>query len=163
MVWPALMQLAEKSDHDFFVGFVEVPGGLIGQDQLRLIDQRPRNRHALLLSAGKLRRQMRQAVAQSHALQRFRGLPFVRDTVKILRQHHVFERVQIGHQVKLLKHEADLSPRGSAPGRFRSRFARSTPSTTTWPDVSVSSPPRILISVVLPEPEGPISATHSPA
>src|SRR5438045_6676058 len=37
------------------------------------------------------------------------------------------------------------------------------PSTTTRPAVSVSSPPRILISVVLPEPEGPIRATHSPA
>src|SRR4029077_3168049 len=30
------------------------------------------------------------------------------------------------------------------------------------PDVSVSRPPRILISVVLPEPDGPMSATHSP-
>src|SRR4029077_592486 len=32
----------------------------------------------------------------------------------------------------------------------------------TCPEVSVSSPPRILISVVLPEPEGPMRATHSP-
>src|SRR5208282_452211 len=37
-----------------------------------------------------------------------------------------------------------------------------TPSTTTCPDVSVSKPPRMLMRVVLPEPEGPISATHSP-
>src|SRR6478672_13241341 len=42
-------------------------------------------------------------------------------------------------------------------------LARSTPSTTTRPLVSVSSPPRILISVVLPDPDGPINATHSPA
>src|ERR1700675_4409048 len=41
-------------------------------------------------------------------------------------------------------------------------FARSTPSTMTRPEVSASRPPRILISVVLPEPEGPMSATHSP-
>src|SRR5208282_1893624 len=40
-------------------------------------------------------------------------------------------------------------------------FERSTPSTTTWPEFSLSSPPRILISVVLPEPDGPMSATHS--
>src|SRR5208282_3697864 len=33
----------------------------------------------------------------------------------------------------------------------------------TWPEVSASNPPRILINVVLPEPDGPISATHSPA
>src|SRR5712692_283953 len=32
----------------------------------------------------------------------------------------------------------------------------------TCPEVSVSSPPRILMSVVLPEPEGPMRATHSP-
>src|SRR6202790_2503708 len=32
----------------------------------------------------------------------------------------------------------------------------------TRPEVSASRPPRILISVVLPEPEGPMSATHSP-
>src|SRR5260370_25476662 len=31
----------------------------------------------------------------------------------------------------------------------------------TRPEVSVSRPPRILISVVLPEPEGPMRATHS--
>src|SRR5580704_4394325 len=32
----------------------------------------------------------------------------------------------------------------------------------TRPEVSVSRPPRTLISVVLPEPDGPIRATHSP-
>src|SRR5207245_11223152 len=32
----------------------------------------------------------------------------------------------------------------------------------TRPEVSVSKPPRMLMSVVFPEPEGPISATHSP-
>src|ERR1700676_3204606 len=32
----------------------------------------------------------------------------------------------------------------------------------TRPEASVSRPPRILISVVLPEPDGPMSATHSP-
>src|SRR5258708_40264320 len=37
------------------------------------------------------------------------------------------------------------------------------PSTTTRPEVSVSRPPRILMSVVFPEPEGPIRAIHSPA
>src|ERR1700730_10226200 len=32
----------------------------------------------------------------------------------------------------------------------------------TRPEVRVSRPPRILIKVVLPEPDGPMSATHSP-
>ena len=37
------------------------------------------------------------------------------------------------------------------------------PSTTTRPELRVSSPPRILMSVVFPEPEGPMRATHSAA
>src|ERR1700736_1462905 len=37
------------------------------------------------------------------------------------------------------------------------------PSTTTRPEVGWSSPPRILIKVVLPEPDGPMMAIHSPA
>ena len=37
----------------------------------------------------------------------------------------------------------------------------SCPPTTTRPDVGVSRPPAIEISVVLPDPEGPTSATIS--
>src|SRR6266571_2587624 len=51
---------------------------------------------------------MRQAVAHAHALQRFLGSFFVRDAVKILRQHYVFERREIRHKMKLLENEADL-------------------------------------------------------
>ena len=49
---------------------------------------------------------MIQPVAQAHASQRFGGLFFVRDAVKILRQHHILERREIRHQMKLLKHES---------------------------------------------------------
>ena len=37
------------------------------------------------------------------------------------------------------------------------------PSTRALPEVGESSPPRMLMSVVLPEPEGPMMAIHSPS
>src|SRR6516162_4775970 len=51
---------------------------------------------------------MRQPVAQANALQSLGGLRLVRDAVKILREHHVFERIQVRQEMKLLEHEADL-------------------------------------------------------
>ena len=101
-----VVQFAENLDDDGFVGFVEIAGGLVGQNDFWLIDQRTRDGHALLLAAGKLRGEMRQAVAQAHALQRFFGLLFVRDTMEILREHHVFHRREIRYEMKLLEDEA---------------------------------------------------------
>src|SRR5437868_307111 len=106
-----IVQLAENVDDDSFVGFVEVAGGLVSKNQLRLIDQSARDGYPLLLATGKLRGQMREAVAEAHAFEGFFGLFFVRDAVKILRKHYVFERGQIRHQMELLKNEAYFSAR----------------------------------------------------
>src|SRR3954466_15362119 len=43
-----------------------------------------------------------------------------------------------------------------------SRPRMSVPSTSTWPELGVSTPPRMCSSVDLPEPEGPTMATNSP-
>src|SRR5579863_3848065 len=51
---------------------------------------------------------MAQAVAQADALERLRGLRFIRDAVEVLREHDVFHRGEIGHQVVLLKYKSDL-------------------------------------------------------
>ena len=51
---------------------------------------------------------MRQAVAQTDAVQCLRSLRFVRDAVKILRQHHVFQRGEIRHKMELLEDKADF-------------------------------------------------------
>jgi hypothetical protein len=64
--------------------------------------------HTLLLAAGKLRRKMRQALSQSHAMQRISGLLLVGDAVEVLRKHNVLDRVQVRHQMKLLENEAHL-------------------------------------------------------
>ena len=68
------VQLAEKFHDDGFVGFVEIAGGLVGEDQLGLIDQGAGDRDALLLAAGELRGEMREAVAEADATQGFGGL-----------------------------------------------------------------------------------------
>src|SRR5262245_55345265 len=43
-----------------------------------------------------------------------------------------------------------------------SRAQMSMPSTSTWPELGVSTPPMMCSSVDLPEPEGPTMATNSP-
>ena len=87
---------------------VKIASGLVGQDDLRLIDQRPRDSHALLLAAGELRRKMCQAVTHADAAQSLLRLLFMRDAVEILGEHDVFERVEIGNEVKLLEDETDF-------------------------------------------------------
>src|SRR6267143_497539 len=103
-----VVQFAENLDDDGFVGFVEIAGWLIGENDLRLIDQRARNRNALLLAAGELRGEMRQAVTEAHALQRFFSLLLVGDAMEILREHYIFKRREIRHQMKLLEDKADF-------------------------------------------------------
>src|SRR5277367_4581853 len=103
-----VMQLAKNFQDDFFVGFVEIPGGLVGQDDFRLIDQRAGDGHALLFSTGELRGQVSHAFTQSDAAQSFFGLLLIRHAVKILSQHDVLDRVQIRHEMKLLKNEPDF-------------------------------------------------------
>jgi len=102
------VEFAEQADDDFFVGLVEIAGGLVGKDKLRLIDERAGDSDALLLTAGELRRQMREAMAETDALESIPGLILVGDAVEILRKHHVFESVEVRNEVELLEDEADL-------------------------------------------------------
>ena len=60
-----LVKLAQQPQHDFFIHRVQIPGGLVRQNDSRIIDQRPRNAHPLLLAARQLRRQMMRAIAQA--------------------------------------------------------------------------------------------------
>ena len=47
-----LMQFAENVDDDIFVRLIEIARRFVGKDQLRLIDERSRDGHTLLFSAG---------------------------------------------------------------------------------------------------------------
>jgi hypothetical protein len=102
------VQLAKQPEDDLLIGLVEVPSGFIGKDQFRLIDQRPGDGDALLFAAGKLRRKVRQSVAEPDAFQGIGGLRFIRDAVEILRQHDIFERAEIRYEMKLLKDESNF-------------------------------------------------------
>ena len=64
------VKFAQQADHDFLVGFVEIAGGLVRENQFRMIDQRASHGHALLLAAGKLRGQMLDAIGEADAGQR---------------------------------------------------------------------------------------------
>jgi hypothetical protein len=65
--------------------------------------------------------------------------------------------VRTGTRLKDWKTNPSLSRR-SCVSFLSSRLASSTPSTTTEPDVGVSSPANRCMSVDLPDPEGPITA-----
>ena len=103
-----IVQLVKNVEDDGFVGFVEVSGGLVGKNKFWLIDQRARNGHALLFSARKLCGKMREPVAKPDAVQCVVGLRFIGNAVEVLREHHVFQRGKIRHEMELLEHKSDF-------------------------------------------------------
>jgi hypothetical protein len=105
---PRVMQVVQQIQDYRFVRLVEIARGLVGENDLRLVDQRPSDSNALLLAPGELRWNMIQSIAKAHPAQGFRGFFFIRDAVKILGQHHIFQGREIGNEVKLLKYKADF-------------------------------------------------------
>ena len=89
------------------VGGVQVAGGLVGQDDFRIVDQRAGNGHALLLAAGELRGQVMRAIGQADPIERRARFDLVGHAVEVLRQHDVLERRQVGDEMELLEDEAD--------------------------------------------------------
>ena len=73
-----------------------------------MIDQSAGDGYALLFAAGELRWEMGEALAESYALERFFGLFFVSDGMEVLREHYVFNCVEIRNEVELLEDEADF-------------------------------------------------------
>ena len=106
MVRPCACRSLSSSKDDALILGVEVAGGLVGQDDFRIVHERARDGDALLLAARKLRGQMRGAVCHADLLQRCQSFVFVRHAVEVLRQHHVFERREMRHQMELLEDEA---------------------------------------------------------
>ena len=96
--------------HDLFAGLrIQVPGGLVGEDDGRVIDQGSGDGHALALSAGELvglvvhaRFQVHDAQRPLGALQAFMGRRAVVDE----RQLHVVQGSRAGQQVEGLENKA---------------------------------------------------------
>ena len=105
-----LVQLRKEIQHDVLVGFVQIAGGFIRKDELRMVDQRPGDADALLLAAGKLAGQMPRALPQTYASKRFQRFLFVRYGMVILAHHDVFYGGQVVHHVELLEDQPDFIP-----------------------------------------------------
>ena len=67
------VDLEEELVHLLARARVEVAGGLVGQEELRLEDERARERHALLLAAGELAGAVEHAVREADLLEERRG------------------------------------------------------------------------------------------
>src|SRR6185503_6480715 len=91
---------------------VEIAGRLVGEQQRRVVHQRPRDGDALLLAAGELVRMVAEPVAETHGLQRLGGaLPPIGSggLARVeQRQLDVLDRGRARQQVEALEHEADL-------------------------------------------------------
>ena len=86
------MQIAKKIRNDGLIGGIEIAGRLIRQQDRRIINKRPRNADTLLLAAREFTGQMLNSIAKTNPFQSSLGLGFIRHRMKILRQHHVFNR-----------------------------------------------------------------------
>lgn len=51
---PLMVQILEQIQHPPFIFLIQIAGRFIGEDNRRLVHQRPGNTHPLLLAAGKL-------------------------------------------------------------------------------------------------------------
>ena len=89
---------------------VQIPGGLVGQQDPRPVGDGPGDGDPLLLAAGKPARPMARPLAQADQSQELGGPgprlrpPLARDH---LRQHDVLERRELGQQVVVLVDEAE--------------------------------------------------------
>ena len=90
----ALMVQVFQQRHYLLAGFtVQVAGGLIGQDDGRIVRLRPCNRHALLLAAGELVGEVVQAISQPYGIQEHLSVS-LSGTVSALITHVVHHRQQ---------------------------------------------------------------------
>src|SRR5262249_25629438 len=106
------VDLAEEI-HDFEREVrVEVPRRLVGEHQLRVVDERARDRDALLFPAGKLLWKRVHPVLQADPLQDLKGFSLLRRKREPEHPHderHVLEDREARDEPEILKDEADAS------------------------------------------------------
>src|SRR5258707_2729577 len=102
------VHLEHEVDHARAGRGVEIPGGLVGKEELRLRDEGARERHALLLAARERLRVMPQPLRETHPREHFRRpVRRARFARELEGQHHVLQRVQRRQQLERLEHEAE--------------------------------------------------------
>ena len=104
------IQLHEQIGEPRGVHAVERAGGFVGEQQFRLIDERPRHRRALPFPTRKLRGPMRKPVRKPDRREQFlRALAGLRGRARLRERghEHVFEDRALWEQVMKLEDEAD--------------------------------------------------------
>ena len=107
-----LVELAEEIHNLLTVLGVQVTGRLIGEDQLRTCDDRTGDGHSLLLTSGKLLREVLGSVADGHSLHNLGDLLLTlgRGDVQVpQRKLDVLIDIQFIDQVEALEHESDVA------------------------------------------------------
>ena len=102
------MEALDQLENRFGAPLIQIPGGLIRQEQHRLIYQCARDRHALLFPAGKLRGALPRATGKPHLAQ-----PFLRRLKRSIqrlasnqqRHRHVLRRREIRQEMVPLPHK----------------------------------------------------------
>jgi hypothetical protein len=161
---PAVGGRAQQAHHAFPVDGVERAGGLVGEQQGALADDRPGDRDPLALAAGELVRVAVRALGDVELLERLerrRARRLRADSVELERQGGVLGRRQPGEQVEVLEDVADRPPPHRRP--VRARDAREVDAL----DEHLAAG-RVLEAAgdrqerALAEPLGPMIATSSP-
>ena len=136
---------------------VERAGGLVGEDQRRLVDERARDGHALLLTARELARQVPAAVGEPDALEDLaRPGALLAPTASLdgQRQRDVLERRQVRHEVERLEDEPEVLAAEVGEPLPGSPY-RSMPSTSMVPGGRVARPPSMAGRCSCRSPTGP--------
>src|SRR6266567_7344542 len=112
------MKLVEELHYRFPVLRVEVPGGLVGEQDGGLATQRSRHRYALLLAARKLRWVVLHPVRHPDFFQRLGGPRLAlrtRHPAVSKGQLDIFVNVQVADQVEALEDKADFTVADARP------------------------------------------------
>ena len=87
---------------------VEVARRFVAEQDLRAVDEGPRERHALLLAAGKLDRIVIESLPQPHPREQGAGVVrMARRASELERHEHVLQRCERRDELEILKHESD--------------------------------------------------------
>ncbi len=159
-----VVQAANQAQDDAHRDRVEADEGLVVDQDLRVHDDRARQRDAPRHAAGELRGHQLRGAAQTDRLQlgehQLADQPLRQIRVLAQREGDVLEHVQIGEQRAVLEQHAHAPAQHVQGVRLTVRISWPAtciepPSADSWPVISRSS-------VVLPVPLGPMTAVTRP-
>src|SRR5579864_6427519 len=104
-----LIQLAQHRQYIIRILGVQISGGLVSEQNFRLVDNGARDGHTLLFAAGHFRRAMMQAVAESqHFRDNFKAMRIESIAVNVLGDGDIAVGVKRGQEIETLENKADF-------------------------------------------------------